>query len=1096
MKKRRLLSAVLCAALGLTLWAPGAAAGEKDGDHTGYVFRVQETAVMPLSAAEGVRPVPYAQGYYTADSLEDLRPWLDAGLVEEAVPDADLELLSGGEPGTETTPGDPLAGEQWYLDALGMEEVWASGLDGSGVTVAVIDSGLVQGHEDLDYARVAGYNFLGAEGYGDTADWADATGHGSLVSGILAARTDNGVGVAGLADGVELLALRCFASSDNGTTTAGSGSVSTILSAIEYAVDRDVDVINMSFGGTNADSLAILEPVLEKAAAQGIILVAAAGNDGSSVYRYPAAFDCGIGVGGVDRDGGVYAKSQRNDSVFLTAPAVDIRGIGYTAGDAYRSDSGTSMAAPMVSAMAALAKQADGAIDNGGFRTLLKASVTDGGETGYDTGYGWGSLSAAAFVRALTADQPITYECGEGTLPAEGSWSDAYQIGEGDQVVLPTPVREGYDFTGWYQTAECTGTPVTAIPAGSVGAVTLYAGWSARQEPEPEPPAVAEGQEEQTGAAAPTSLDGLTAAQPYTADVSGWFTGAASYECSADPGLGTVELSGSTLTYTPTAEAAGQTVTFAIRGVSGGETSGDVTVAVTVAALPVSDARLERTAVSYDLYTQTGGVTVGLSLYGNRLTGAAGETPLVAGTDYIVTDSDITLTHALLKGLGRGEHTLYFTFDNGRTEAAKQAALTVTVADTTPVTPPTDPGTGGTSGGGSIGGGGGTGGGMAPPEEPDLELLESSDGAFRYALSDGTAVLTFDAEQLDKLAAGEACLDLSGVEGVEAVTLTGTDTAALTKGVTLRLPEGSAALSAQLTAQLARAAGENSWTATLCPAGELTGAQRTAAAGRPVYAFGLSAGGRTLEALDGAAVLTLPWVQAETSPVVPGMALLAEDGALTPLESSWDPLKGTLTAEIGSTGVIVLTGEAWANPFSDVLETDWFYGAVGYVCAAGIMEGSGGRFLPAGTVTRGMIAAMLYRLEGEPEGGSVRAEFADVAEGAYYAKAVDWAQASGVMNGYGEGAFGPEDPVTREQLAAILYRYAGYRSGSAPKADSACLEDCADSGSISGWARTAMAWAVGTGVINGRAEGLLDPSGTAARAEAAAIFQRAIQLLR
>ena len=125
-----------------------------------------------------------------------------------------------------------------------------------------------------------------------------------------------------------------------------------------------------------------------------------------------------------------------------------------------------------------------------------------------------------------------------------------------------------------------------------------------------------------------------------------------------------------------------------------------------------------------------------------------------------------------------------------------------------------------------------------------------------------------------------------------------------------------------------------------------------------MYAFGLSAGGRTLEALDGAAVLTLPWVQAETSPVVPGMALLAEDGALTPLESSWDPLKGTLTAEIGSTGVIVLTGEAWANPFSDVLETDWFYGAVGYVCAAGIMEGSGGRFLPAGTVTRGMIAAM------------------------------------------------------------------------------------------------------------------------------------------
>lgn len=1089
MKMRRLLAFTLTAALGLTLWLPGVSALEEAGEETGYLFRMKETAIMPLNAAEGVQPVPYADGYYTADSLEDLQPYLDAGLVEMAVPDAQLELLGEGEEGGTASPNDPGAEQQWYLSELGMDEVWASGLDGSGVTVAVIDSGLVQNHEDLNYTNITGCNFLATEGSVDIDDWTDTTGHGSLVSGILAAQTDNSVGVASLADGAELLVLRCFASKDSGTT--GSGSVSTILSAIEYAIDQDVDVINMSFGGTNADSLAVLKEPLERAADQGIILVAAAGNDNSTAYRYPAAFDCVTGVGGVGENGTLYANTQRNDSVFLTAPAVSIYNIGYEAENSYRSDTGTSMSTPMVSAMAALAKQVDKAIDNDGFRTLLKASVTDGGEAGYDTSYGWGYLSAAAFVQALTADQTITYDCGGGTFPAEGTWSAAYQIGKGDQVVLPTPTREGYDFTGWYLTEDCAGTPVTAIPAGSVGAVTLYAGWSEQITPVPEPPAVVEGQESQTGSATPASLDGLTAVQPYTADVSGWFTNAETYTLSSAPELGTAELAGNTLTYTPTAEAAEQTVTFTLRGVSGEEKSGDVTVSVTVAALPVSDAKLEQSSASYDLYTQSGGVTVGLSLYGNQLTGAAArETVLVAGTDYILTDSAITLTHALLSRLGKGAHTLTFTFDNGRTEAAKQAALTVTIADTTPVTP--DPGTGG--GGGSTGGGGssggGSGGGGTPAKEPDLELLESQDGAFRYALTDGTAALTFDEEQLDKLAAGEALLDLSGVEGAEAVSLNGTDAAALTKGVTIRLPSGSAALSPELLASLTETAGEEALTVALCPAENLNAAQQNAVAGGMVYTFAVSAGGSALKTLPASAVLTLPWTPEDTSPAVPGMALLAEDGTMTALETSWDPLAATLTAETSAAGLIVLTSEPWLNPFADVSETDWYYDAVGYVCAAGIMEGSGSAFLPEGTVTRGMIAVMLYRLEGEPETGAGQAGFADVAEDAYYADAVNWAQTSGVMNGYGEGIFGPEDPVTREQLAAILFRYAEYRSGGTPETDDTVLEAYGDNGSVSDWACAAMAWAVDTGVINGRAESLLDPSGTAARSEAAAILQR------
>ena len=487
MKLRRFLCLILSAGLVLSLWAPRAAAEEETAQR--YLFRLSESAMMPLSAPEGICAVPYAQGYYTADSLEDLQPWLDAGLVDLAVPDATLELLSedsgtqsGQDDGDLSFPNDTGAVQQWYLEDLGMDAAWEAGLDGSGVTVAVIDSGLVKGHEDLNYTNVTGYNFLGTEGNIDTTDWADTTGHGSLVTGIIAAQTDNGLGVAGLADGAEVLALRCFASSNSGAT-AGSGNVSTILSAIEYAIEQDVDVINMSFGGTDRASLAVLEESLEKAAEQGIILVAAVGNDGNSNYRYPAAFDCVIGVGGAGQDGTLYANTQKNDSVFLTAPAVDIYNIGYTSSTSYRSDTGTSMAAPMVSAMAALAKQVDRAIDNSGFQTLLKASVTDGGDPGYDTSYGWGCLSTEKFVAALTAAQPIVYQCGGGTLPEvpEGevpAWSQTYQIGKGDQVTLPVPVWAEHEFTGWYLTEDCTGQAVTAIPAGSVGEVTLYAGWS------------------------------------------------------------------------------------------------------------------------------------------------------------------------------------------------------------------------------------------------------------------------------------------------------------------------------------------------------------------------------------------------------------------------------------------------------------------------------------------------------------------------------------------------------------------------------------------------------------------------------------------
>lgn len=447
----------------------------EDGGY-GYIFLLKEDSPMLLcSQEEGVSPIPYADGYYTAQSLADLQPYLDAGLVELAAPNAPLELFS------DPITNDPGAASQWHLEFLGIAQAWQAGLDGNGVTVAVIDSGLVQGHEDINYNAVQGHNFLGGTTNDPTA-WADDQGHGSHVCGIIAAQSGNGLGVAGLADAVTLLPLRFYSVNGSASANSGSGTTGALISAVGHAIQEGADVINMSIGGTNLSSLSIAEPILQQADQAGIILVAAAGNGkgGLELYNYPAAFDCVIGVGNVDQTGTVAANSQRNDSVFVSAPGTSIYSLGYTSTTPYRASSGTSMAAPMVSSLAALAKQIDPAIDNEGFRTLLLASSTDAGEAGYDTSYGNGIVSAARLTQVLTTPQPIIYHCTGGALPQvdQPTWSESYSIGRGGEVTLPTPVRKGYTFAGWHTDAACANPAVTAIPAGSVEAVSLYASWT------------------------------------------------------------------------------------------------------------------------------------------------------------------------------------------------------------------------------------------------------------------------------------------------------------------------------------------------------------------------------------------------------------------------------------------------------------------------------------------------------------------------------------------------------------------------------------------------------------------------------------------
>ena len=197
-------------------------------------------------------------------------------------------------------------------------------------------------------------------------------------------------------------------------------------------------------------------------------------------------------------------------------------------------------------------------------------------------------------------------------------------------------------------------------------------------------------------------------------------------------------------------------------------------------------------------------------------------------------------------------------------------------------------------------------------------------------------------------------------------------------------------------------------------------------------------------------------------------------------------------ANVTVEAVFAASGEQPSGlPFTDVDADDWFYDAVAYVYENGMMEGtSDTTFVPDMALSRAMVAQVLYNLEEQPE-AAASAGFPDVAADAWYADAVNWAAESGVVTGYDTGAFGPEDAVTREQLAVMLYRYAQYKGYDVTA--SADLSAYSDAASVSAYAETAMSWAVGEELFQGVGASLLSPSTSASRAEVATILMRFTQ---
>ncbi|MGN0962595.1 MAG: S8 family serine peptidase, partial [Clostridia bacterium] len=332
------------------------------------------------------------ENLYYVDTIEEAEMLSDKAEIISAEPNYKLSLL-------DSAVNDPYyeAGYQWNLDNIKVTEAWALSQYGSGATVAVIDSGLYgmgdgdRKHEDIDYDKVVKAENFATEENGVP----DSSGHGTLVSGMIFAKTNNNLGIAGMMPEAELMPLKIFG--PDGATVAAA------VEAINYAVENGADVINMSFGTSEySDSLA---SACKDAVDRNVILVAAAGNDGTSENCYPAAYNCVIGVGALNEDNSRYKNSQYGESVYVAAPGAGVIGTG-TETNTYVRDSGTSLAAPAVSALAAMAKSIDGEMTPEEFKQLLADTSTDLGESGFDIYYGWGIIDFGSAAKALTEEEP------------------------------------------------------------------------------------------------------------------------------------------------------------------------------------------------------------------------------------------------------------------------------------------------------------------------------------------------------------------------------------------------------------------------------------------------------------------------------------------------------------------------------------------------------------------------------------------------------------------------------------------------------------------------------------------------------------------
>ena len=357
----------------------------------GYIVKLKEEAPdsVRLFSFDESNIISEDHGLFLAEGKDELDKLIRSGLVEYYEPNYKVSLM--GE------VNDPYYSQQWNLLDIGAGVAWDSGFFGAGVRVAIIDSGINAGHEDFAGSTIA----QGANVIDDSNNVIDQNGHGTFVSGVIAAQRNNGKGIAGITDLVELIPIKCFVGQDT--------DIKYVIKAVYKAVDDfNCDVINLSLG--LRDDLQSFRESLEYANSKGVIIVSSVGNDGEEKKFYPAAYDSVTGVGAVGKNGDICSFSQFNDTVFVTAPGEALYSLGTSKSDSYVTGSGTSFATPHVTALAIIAKGYDKSLNSDSFKQLLIDSADDRGIPGYDVFFGNGYIEMDRFVECLTGRPVLTFD--------------------------------------------------------------------------------------------------------------------------------------------------------------------------------------------------------------------------------------------------------------------------------------------------------------------------------------------------------------------------------------------------------------------------------------------------------------------------------------------------------------------------------------------------------------------------------------------------------------------------------------------------------------------------------------------------------------
>lgn len=381
---------------------------------------------------------------------------------------------------------------------------------------------------------------------------------------------------------------------------------------------------------------------------------------------------------------------------------------------------------------------------------------------------------------------------------------------------------------------------------------------------------------------------------------------------------------------------------------------------------------------------------------------------------------------------------------------------------------------------GQGGGGSGGGGGSAITTQPSVTVDESGEAKVEISAEDMAAIV----ERAKEDNAERIIIDpdVDGAPNKITVVLPKESVASIAKDTKAALVVKAGAADVTVpTAALADLAGRDGKTVSISAetlkdkSGKATGQVRVE----------VKSGDTVVEQLAGGVTVSLT-VSDPTSGTV--LMLITNEGAKIIKKSSLDGK--TLTAKLDGSCTLMVKDNS--KTFSDVPDNYWGKDAIAFVTARELFNGiSDDQFAPAAPMTRAMLVTVLHRLEDTPA-AKADAAFPDVDAAAWYADAVAWASGNGIVTGTGSG-FEPDGQITREQLATILYRYADFLGLDTSAAGA--LSQFSDGDKVSAWAEEAMQWAVGSGLLTGKGNGTVDPTGNATRAEVAAILQRMVAIM-